>query len=123
MKDKVSSSHIGALAAQLDRQVARGFARDRMKTVRGDLLKLGLDGRFDVIVHGCNCQCVMRAGIALAIRNTFPEAFAADCATTKSDRKKLGTISVAPIERNGRSLVIVNAYTQYHWRGRGPCSV
>jgi O-acetyl-ADP-ribose deacetylase (regulator of RNase III) len=90
-----------------------------MNTVRGDLLKLGLDGRFDVIVHGCNCQCVMGAGIALAIRKTFPEAFLADCATTKGDRNKLGTISVAPIERNGRSLVIVNAYTQYHWRGRG----
>ena len=90
-----------------------------MKTVRGDLLKLALDGHFDVIVHGCNCQCVMGAGIALAIRNTFPEAFVADCATVKGDRNKMGEISVASVERSGRSLVIVNGYTQFHWRGRG----
>jgi O-acetyl-ADP-ribose deacetylase (regulator of RNase III) len=90
-----------------------------MKTVRGDLLKLALDGHFDVIVHGCNCQCVMGAGIALAIRNAFPEAFVADCATSKGDRNKLGAISVASVERSGRSLVIVNGYTQFHWRGRG----
>jgi O-acetyl-ADP-ribose deacetylase (regulator of RNase III) len=90
-----------------------------MKTVRGDLLKLALDGHFDVIVHGCNCQCVMGAGIALAIRNAFPEAFAADCATRKGDRTKLGAISIAAVERNGLPLVIVYGYTQFHWRGRG----
>jgi O-acetyl-ADP-ribose deacetylase (regulator of RNase III) len=90
-----------------------------MKTVRGDLLKLALDGHFDVIVHGCNCQCVMGAGIALAIRNTFPEAFAADCATAKGDGNKLGTISVASVERSGLCLAIVNGYTQFHWRGCG----
>ena len=90
-----------------------------MKTVRGDLLKLALDGHFDVIVHGCNCQCVMGGGIALAIRNAFPEAFAADCATAKGDMSKLGAISVASVERSGGSLVIVNGYTQFHWRGRG----
>jgi O-acetyl-ADP-ribose deacetylase (regulator of RNase III) len=90
-----------------------------MKTVRGDLLKMALDGHFDVIVHGCNCQCTMGAGIALAVRNTFPEAFAADCATAKGDRNKLGTISVASVVRGGRSLTIVNGYTQFHWRGRG----
>ena len=55
-----------------------------MKTVRGDLLKLALDGHFDVIVHGCNCQCVMGAGIALSIKNAFPEAFAADLATANN---------------------------------------
>lgn len=35
-----------------------------MKTMLGDLLSLAIDGRFDVIVHGCNCQCTMGAGIA-----------------------------------------------------------
>ena len=87
-----------------------------MKNVRGDLIKLALDGHFDVIVHGCNCQCVMGAGIALSIRNTFPEAFAADLATSKGDRAKLGTISVAAVERGGHSIAVVNGYTQFHWR-------
>ena len=90
-----------------------------MKNVRGDLIKLALDGHFDVIVHGCNCQCVMGAGIALSIRNTFPEAFAADLATSKGDRAKLGTISVAAVERGGHSIAVVNGYTQFHWRGSG----
>jgi O-acetyl-ADP-ribose deacetylase (regulator of RNase III) len=90
-----------------------------MKTIRGDLLKLALDGHFDVIVHGCNCQCAMGAGIALAVKKTFPEAFAADQRTVKGDRSKLGTISSATVERAGHKLTIVNGYTQFHWRGTG----
>lgn len=26
-----------------------------MKIIKGDLIKLALDGKFDVIIHGCNC--------------------------------------------------------------------
>jgi O-acetyl-ADP-ribose deacetylase (regulator of RNase III) len=90
-----------------------------MRAVRGDLLQLALDGAFEVIVHGCNCQCVMGKGIALAIRQRFPEAYAADLATAKGSREKLGSFSAARVEREGRSLVIVNAYTQFDWRGKG----
>lgn len=91
-----------------------------MKAVRGDLLQLALAGEFDVIVHGCNCQCTMGAGIAKAIRATFPEAFEADLATEKGSAAKLGTISWAEVERGGQRLVVVNAYTQFHYRGRSP---
>ncbi|NHZ82605.1 phosphatase [Massilia sp. CCM 8695] len=90
-----------------------------MKILTGDLLQLALDGTVDVIVHGCNCQCQMGKGIALSIKRLFPEAFAADQATAKGDMSKLGTISVAEIDRNGRKFFIVNGYTQYHWRGDG----
>ncbi len=90
-----------------------------MKIVKGDLLKLGIEGRFDVIVHGANCQCVMGAGIAKAIRDAFPEAYEADCKTAKGDRAKLGTISRAQVQRERRSLWVVNAYTQLHYRGAG----
>ena len=45
-----------------------------MRTIRGDLLQFALDGEFEAIVHGCNCQCVMGKGIALAIKQRFPEA-------------------------------------------------
>jgi len=48
-----------------------------MNTVHGDLLRLALGGRFDVIVHGCNCQCAMGKGIALSIKQQFPEAYEA----------------------------------------------
>lgn len=92
----------------------------RMKTIHGDLLALAADGVFDVIVHGCNCQCTMGAGIAKSIKAQFPAAYSADLQTQKGSRDKLGTISTATVEfENGHELTIVNAYTQYHWRGRG----
>ncbi|MER8975807.1 MULTISPECIES: macro domain-containing protein [unclassified Mesorhizobium] len=89
-----------------------------MQTVRGDLLQLALDGTFDVIVHGCNCQCQM-GGIALSIKQRFPEAYAADCATLKGDPAKLGSLSVAEIKRDSRIFHVVNGYTQFHWQGKG----
>ena len=91
-----------------------------METVRGDIIRLALDGVFDVVVHGCNCQCVMGAGVAKSIRAAFPAAFEADRATAKGDRGKLGTFSSAQIASGGRSITVVNAYTQFHWRGRKP---
>ena len=90
-----------------------------MKVIRGDLVKLALDGRFEVIVHGCNCQCAMGAGIAKTIKQVFPEAYKADLATAKGSRAKLGSLSAATVERKGRKLTIVNGYTQFHWRGSG----
>ena len=90
-----------------------------MKTVHGDLLNLALDGTFNVIIHGCNCQCAMGAGIAKAIKSTFPEAYTADRETTKADRNKMGTISFATVARDGHEITIVNGYTQFHWRGSG----
>ncbi len=90
-----------------------------MKTVQGDLIKLALAGEFDLIIHGCNCQCQMAAGIAKAIKQTFPEAYEIDCQTEKGSREKLGTFSSVSLEREGQKITIVNAYTQFHWRGRG----
>ena len=90
-----------------------------MRTVQGDLIQLAKAGEFDVIIHGCNCQCSMGAGIALAIREAFPEAYAADRATPRGDRGKLGTFSVGIVDRYHHELHVVNAYTQYHWEGEG----
>jgi O-acetyl-ADP-ribose deacetylase (regulator of RNase III) len=61
----------------------------------------------------------MGAGLALSIKQQFPEAYAADCATAKADRNKLGTYSMAKVERPGASFIIVNAYTQFSWKGDG----
>jgi len=90
-----------------------------MKSIAGDLLELAVQGRFDVIVHGANCQCVMGAGIAKSIRSLFPEAYEADLATTKGDRAKLGSISAAEVVRASVRFHVVNAYTQFHYRGAG----
>ncbi|MDM1246513.1 macro domain-containing protein [Acinetobacter sp. R933-2] len=90
-----------------------------MKQQFGDLLVLAEQGQFDVIVHGCNCFCTMGAGIAKAIKEKFPEAYQADLQTVSGDRGKLGTYSQAKIQREGVEFVIINAYTQFNWRGRG----
>lgn len=87
-----------------------------LRVVKGDLVELANQGRFNVIVHGCNCFCKMGAGIAKQIKLEFPEAYVADLRTKKGDRRKLGTYSYTKVERNGFHFVIVNAYTQYHYR-------
>jgi len=88
-----------------------------MKTVQGDLIQLALDKKFDVIIHGCNCFCTMGAGIARSIKTEFPEAYKADCLTTRGDHHKLGTISTITVIRDEHEITIVNAYAQFHYRG------
>lgn len=90
-----------------------------MKRIQGDLLQYAGDGHFDVIVHGCNCFCTMGAGIAKSIQVQFPAAYVADLQTTAGDRTKLGTCTSATIAQEAGKLVVVNAYTQYDYRGRG----
>ena len=98
-----------------------------MKIVKGDLIELAKAGAFDVIIQGCNCQCRMARGIALTIKQQFPEAYAADCQTTTGDRSKLGNFTTVQIvgkaspldRRDGFNFTIVNGYTQFHWQGEG----
>ena len=91
-----------------------------MKKVKGDLIQLGLSNQFDLIVHGCNCFCTMGAGIAKGIKLHFPEAYKEDLKTTKGDINKLGTISQAEIKlNNNKTIIVVNAYTQFKWAGSG----
>lgn len=86
-----------------------------LRELHGDLIQLALKGEFDAIIHGCNCFCTMGAGIAKQIRMTFPEAYKADLTTTKGDKNKLGSYSSA----TSRGILILNAYTQFDYRGRG----
>ncbi len=90
-----------------------------MICIKGDLITLALDGQFDVIVHGCNCFCAMGAGIAKQIRNTFPQAYAADLETMSGDKNKLGNYSSALVQSSGRQLIVINGYTQYQYAGTG----
>ena len=86
-----------------------------MRRVKGDIIQLALEGKFDVIVHGCNCFCTMGAGLAKSIKEVFPEVYAADCKTPTGDKKKLGRISAVKIMRSEMEMTVINAYTQYHW--------
>jgi O-acetyl-ADP-ribose deacetylase (regulator of RNase III) len=80
-----------------------------MKTIKGDLIEMGLNNDFDIIVQGCNCFCVMGSGIAAQIAQRLPDAKLADDETVRGDAGKLGTYTIG---MHGR-LVIVNAYTQF----------
>ena len=90
-----------------------------MNILKGDLIQFAMTGRFDVIIHGCNCFCTMGAGIAKLIRDNFPEAYQADLKTGMGDQGKLGKYSQARIQRNGSIFIIVNGYTQYDFSGHG----
>lgn len=90
-----------------------------MKLLPGDLIALAREGHFDLIAHGCNCHCTMGAGIAKGIKAAFPAAWEADRATVPGDRAKLGTCTHAVIAQATGNLIVVNAYTQFDWRGTG----
>lgn len=85
---------------------------------KGDLLTLAEEGKFDIIVHGCNCQNVMGSGIAKQIKDKYPAAYAAD---TEMDNysvlryNKLGNYSMVDTGK----FKIVNAYTQFKFLPRG----
>lgn len=91
-----------------------------MKITQGDLIRLAKAGQFDIIAHGCNCFCTMGAGIAKTIRAEFPEAFEADRKTNRGDRSKLGSFSQACVSVGAHGVTVVNAYTQYDFRGPQP---
>lgn len=79
-----------------------------LNEIDGDLIKLSVANRFDVIAHGCNCFNTMGAGIARQIADAFPRARKADGKTVRGDRTKLGRYSVS----EGKPIIL-NVYTQY----------
>lgn len=85
--------------------------------VTGDLIKLSLEGEFDVIAHGCNCFCNMGAGIAPQMAKTFgADRFRLERPSYEGDHNKLGQIDWDDTMRP----TVVNAYTQYGYgRSKG----
>ena len=89
-----------------------------MKTITGDLVAMAAQGNFNIIVQGCNCFHTMGGGIARQISQQYPEVLAADKATLRGDRGKLGSLTTA-FTRD--QFLVVNAYTQYHF-GEDPAA-
>lgn len=83
-----------------------------MEIIKGDLIALAKLGRFDYIMHGCNCFHKMASGIAAQIAKEFPQAVRVDNETRKGDLFKLGNYSQTSIRLN--NTIVVNAYTQYY---------
>src|SRR5690606_27601150 len=104
--------------------------------INGDLISLAKEGKFDVIVHGCNCFCTMGAGLAPQMAKNFgADRFYLENSNYKGNINKLGQISYGTtyikdgeipriyltpkdnltLTNNGfKKLEVVNAYTQYN---------
>ena len=95
------------------------------KEIEGDLIKYALDGIFDVIGHGCNCQNTMGAGIAPQMARAFGcDKFHKESPKYKGDINKLGTIDYQVLQFAGGTsefnifdfdLCVCNLYTQYYY--------
>lgn len=89
----------------------------------GDLLAL----ERGIIVHGCNAQGRMGSGVALAIRNKWPEVYERYCdwhARSGSGELQLGSLQLVPVafdEANPQapSRVVANAITQRFYGNDG----
>jgi len=92
-----------------------------INTIEGNVLAVPKG----IIVHGCNCQGVMGAGVALQIKNIYPAAYKVyrDKYESRSNPKpgdglqmglQLGEITFAEVEP---FKIIVNANTQYSCGG------
>jgi len=86
-----------------------------VKEIQADVF----DAPIDTLVHCANCFHTMGSGIAKALRDAYPEVYEADISqTTKGDRSKLGTFSLAEIRnpssrKNPRLKFVYNLYGQY----------
>lgn len=72
-------------------------------------LKLGQHSPQLRIVRECNCWS--NWGFS-KLKSIYPEAYLTDLSTTKGDLSKLGTIQSITIERNGKIIEVILAYTK-----------
>lgn len=80
-----------------------------ISVIEKDLLEVGTD----VIIHQANCFNTMGSGVAVQIKDKYPEAYEVDCQTVKGDMSKLGTISIAKSKIDNK--IIINVYGQYNY--------
>lgn len=79
-----------------------------IREIKGDITKTDCN----IIAHGCNCFCVMGAGVAAALKRKWPEVYEADVRTMIGDKNKLGTFTYT-FTKDGK--LIFNLYTQYYY--------
>lgn len=92
-----------------------------IKYVEGNLITMLKMKKFDITAHGCNCQNVMGAGIALQLKNNFKEVFDADKEFEEINKNdfyghrydKLGQCSHAYVEKH--DFHVFNLYTQLNY--------
>ena len=78
--------------------------------VKGDIT----EAKVQCIGHGCNCFHTMGSGVALAIKNKWPEALIADLQTKYGDTSKMGGFSSVILD-DEEAPHILNNYSQYRY--------
>lgn len=82
-----------------------------LKHTEGDLFTLAQEGRFSIVVHGCNAQSVMGSGIAKQVKGKYPEAYRVYLKSQPAAGKWSSW--------DGPDFTIINAVTQIHYLPRG----
>lgn len=84
---------------------------------KGNLFDFIYEGKYDIVLQGCNCFCKMDDGISLQFAQHFPEVLLADIHTIPKDKTKLGTFTSISVERFDKKFEILNCYTQFAFGG------
>jgi len=90
------------------------------KEIEGNLITLTNQGEFDVIGHGCNCFCIMGAGLAPQMDEAFGcGVYTSEAIIYRGDKGKLGHIEgqlkIINIGNDKfKPVYVFNMYTQYH---------
>lgn len=80
--------------------------------------------RYGIVAHGCNCQGVMGSGVALAIRNKWPEAYQQYkkvCNAYKDNKDLLGLAHFVTVEKGVAEfdveyyVIVGNLFTQLNY--------
>lgn len=80
--------------------------------VKGNIIELFNNGEYEILIHGCNCFHTMGRGLALALRQRWPEVYEADQTSVCGDYDKLGKYTIATLSD---SREVYNLYSQYRY--------
>ena len=89
-----------------------------MNYIKGDLLSV----KRGIIIHGVNCQGVMGAGVAKAIRAKYPDVYTNYIRDIDLYEDCLGTVSWCYLyvgQSETRELAIASAFTQKYYGNDG----
>jgi|ERR1035437_8083101 O-acetyl-ADP-ribose deacetylase (regulator of RNase III) len=87
--------------------------------VKGDMLAMTKEGKFNVIGYGLNCHGRMTGGLSKQMVDTFgTDKFPMEDPSRKGDSTKLGEIDFSVVlDYSPKKLAVVNCYTQ-NWPGK-----
>jgi O-acetyl-ADP-ribose deacetylase (regulator of RNase III) len=75
-----------------------------------------LDADAEAIVNTVNCVGVMGAGVALRVKQAYPEVYVRYRAACQAGEVQPGRMLVVPTNRLGNPRYIINFPTKRHWR-------